>query len=86
MVKEFKRGDLVNVIDGYGHTQSQAVIVKIDPIKNIIYVKEWLPNGRKLIYGVPLGALEPTEPKPTLTEVVEALRTCFDVSDKDGSK
>ena len=77
-----KPGTRVKIIDGYGKFQSEAVVVKTDEIKNMVFVKEWLPNGRKLVYGVPFGSVEPI--KPTLTEVVEGLRVCF--VKEEGSK
>ena len=72
---DLKPGTRVKIIDGYGHAEVEAVVERIDKTKSIIFVKEWLPNGHKLIYGVPLGTAQPV--KPSLTDVVEALRVCF---------
>lgn len=83
MTGKLKVGDRVKIIDGYGSVQSEAVVVKTDETTNIVFVKEWLPNGRKLVYGVPLGAAQPVKTRPSLGDVVHALRTCFGLKDKN---
>ena len=73
-----KPGDRVKIIDGHGQIVSKEATVARYAGGSIIFVHDKV-NGEQVLYGVPIGSVEPVEvnTRPSLGDVVHALRTCF---------
>ena len=84
MSSQLEVGDRVKVLDGHGIFQAEATVFAVCTEKAIVFVSEELPLSGEVVYGVPLGALEKIEYRPSLSEVIEALRECF--VDEEGTK
>ena len=75
----WRSGDKVRVFDGLGNVVVERAEVSLGTINGIVYLREKMPNGNMLHYGVPTSAVEPVkiDTRPTLGEVVGALREVF---------
>ena len=72
-----KPGDRVTIVDGLGNILCEAV-VELYTGGATIWVRQYL-SGTNLQYSVPISALESEElnTRPSLGEIVGALRTAF---------
>ena len=76
-------GDRVTIIDGFGVVLCQATVERFTGGATI-FVREYFPNGANLHYSVPVSALENenTYSRPSVGEIVTALRTAFGLEEQ----